>query len=42
MINAFLVGPRLYLRPPEVEDAPRLCGWLNDPPCAATSRATRP
>jgi [ribosomal protein S5]-alanine N-acetyltransferase len=31
MNNPFLVGPRLYLRPPELEDAARLCGWLNDP-----------
>jgi RimJ/RimL family protein N-acetyltransferase len=31
MNNPFLIGPRLYLRPLEVEDAPRVCAWLNHP-----------
>lgn len=31
MNNPFLIGPKLYLRTPEVEDAPRFCAWLNHP-----------
>lgn len=30
MKNPFLVGPRIYLRPLEVEDAPVLQPWMND------------
>jgi RimJ/RimL family protein N-acetyltransferase len=31
MKTPFLVGPRLYFRPLEREDAPRLAAYLNDP-----------
>lgn len=41
MNNPFLIGARLYLRPPEVEDAPRVCAWLNHPEVRRTlARAT--
>lgn len=31
MKNPFLIGPRVYLRSLEVEDAPLFTEWLNDP-----------
>jgi RimJ/RimL family protein N-acetyltransferase len=31
MTNPFLVGSRIYLRPLERDDAPRLTPWFNDP-----------
>ncbi len=31
MKNPFLIGPRVYLRPLEREDAPLLVPWFNDP-----------
>jgi RimJ/RimL family protein N-acetyltransferase len=31
MNNPFLIGKRLYLRPIELDDAPRLVRWLNHP-----------
>jgi len=30
MKNPFLIGDKIYLRPIEVEDAPRYVVWLND------------
>jgi ribosomal-protein-alanine N-acetyltransferase len=40
--NPFLIGPRLYLRPLEREDAPRLAGYINDPAVRRTLLAHRP
>jgi RimJ/RimL family protein N-acetyltransferase len=31
MINPFLIGERIYLRPLERDDAAAVAGWLNDP-----------
>ncbi|MBI3271659.1 MAG: GNAT family N-acetyltransferase [Planctomycetes bacterium] len=31
MDNAFRIGERIYFRPIELEDAPRLARWINDP-----------
>ncbi len=31
MQRPFLIGPRLYLRPLELEDAPALADWFNNP-----------
>lgn len=42
MHNPFLIGPRLYLRPPEVEDAPTLCAWLNHPEVRRTLARSTP
>lgn len=42
MKNPFLIGPRLYLRALEREDAPRLAGYINDPAVRRTLLAHRP
>lgn len=42
MKNAFLVGPNLYFRPLEREDARRLAGFLNDPQVRRTLLWHRP
>lgn len=42
MNNAFLIGPRVYLRPLEREDAPRIAGYLNSPPVRRTLALYRP
>lgn len=42
MTNAFLIGPTVYLRPLEREDAPRLTGYLNDPAVRRTLATYRP
>jgi UDP-4-amino-4,6-dideoxy-N-acetyl-beta-L-altrosamine N-acetyltransferase len=40
--NAFLIGERIYLRPPEREDAPLIAGWLNRPEVRRSLRVHRP
>jgi RimJ/RimL family protein N-acetyltransferase len=40
--NAFFVGPRLYFRPLEREDAPRLAAYVNDPDVRRTLSMYRP
>jgi ribosomal-protein-alanine N-acetyltransferase len=40
--NPFLVGPTVYLRPLEREDARTLVAWLNDPEVTRFLRAYRP
>jgi RimJ/RimL family protein N-acetyltransferase len=42
MKNPFLIGPRLYLRALEREDAPRLAAYINDPAVRRTLLAHRP
>lgn len=42
MKNAFLIGPTVYLRPLEREDAPQLAGYLNSPPVRRTLALYRP
>ena len=42
MKNIFLIGPRLYFRPLEREDAPRLAGFVNDPEVRRTVLTHRP
>lgn len=42
MNNPFLVGPRVYLRPVEPEDAARCCGWLNHPQVRRTLARNTP
>ena len=42
MKSAFLIGPRLYFRPLEREDAPRLAVYLNDPGVRRTLLHHRP
>lgn len=42
MKNVFLIGPRLYFRPLEREDAPRLAGFVNDPEVRRTVLTHRP
>lgn len=42
MTSVFLSGPRLYFRPLEREDAPRLAAFLNDPQVRRTVLAHRP
>ncbi len=40
--NPFLIGPRLYFRPLEREDAPRVAAFMNDPDVRRTLLAQRP
>jgi [ribosomal protein S5]-alanine N-acetyltransferase len=40
--NVFLIGPRLYFRALEREDAPRLAGFVNDPDVRRTVLTHRP
>jgi RimJ/RimL family protein N-acetyltransferase len=40
--NAYLLGPIIYLRPLEREDARALAGWFNDPEVNRTLRSYRP
>jgi len=42
MKTPFLIGPRLYFRPLEREDAPRLATFINDPPVRRTLLMHRP
>jgi UDP-4-amino-4,6-dideoxy-N-acetyl-beta-L-altrosamine N-acetyltransferase len=42
MRNPFLVGPTIYLRPLEVEDASVLQPWFNDPDVTRLLRRSRP
>jgi ribosomal-protein-alanine N-acetyltransferase len=42
MKNPFLIGPRLYFRPLEREDASRVAGFLNDPSVRNNLLAHRP
>jgi RimJ/RimL family protein N-acetyltransferase len=42
MKNPFLIGPRLYFRPLEREDAPRLTAYINDPAVRRTLLMYRP
>jgi RimJ/RimL family protein N-acetyltransferase len=42
MINPYLIGTRVYLRPLEREDAPVFMAWLNDPEVTRTLVARRP
>lgn len=42
MNNPFVIGPRVYLRPPEVEDAARFCAWLNHPDVRRTLARSTP
>ena len=42
MPNAYLLGPIIYLRPLEREDARALAGWFNDPEVNRTLRSYRP
>ncbi|NMO20269.1 GNAT family N-acetyltransferase [Pyxidicoccus fallax] len=42
MANAFLIGPSVYLRPLEREDAPLVAGYLNNPAVRRTLAAYRP
>jgi RimJ/RimL family protein N-acetyltransferase len=42
MHNAFLVGPKIYLRPLEKADAPTLVPWFNDADIARTLKWHRP
>jgi RimJ/RimL family protein N-acetyltransferase len=40
--NPYLIGPTIYLRPLETDDARLLAGWLNDPEVNRTLRSYRP
>lgn len=42
MQNPNAIGPRLYLRPLELEDVPMVQRWLNDPEVTRTLDAWRP
>jgi ribosomal-protein-alanine N-acetyltransferase len=42
MQNPYLIGRTIYLRPPEVEDAPALVTWFNDPEVTRTLRHYQP
>jgi RimJ/RimL family protein N-acetyltransferase len=42
MRNPFLIGPTVYLRPLEREDAPVVQAWINDPEVTRTLRMHRP
>ncbi len=42
MKNVFLIGPNIYLRPLEVDDAPTFLPWVNDPEVARTLKIYRP
>ncbi len=42
MNNAFLIGPTVYLRPLEREDAPRIASYLNSPAVRRTLALYRP
>lgn len=42
MIHPNVVGPRLYLRPVELEDVPHLQRWINDPEVNRTLETWRP
>lgn len=42
MKNAFLIGPTIYLRPLEVDDAPTFLPWINDPEVTRTLKIYRP
>jgi RimJ/RimL family protein N-acetyltransferase len=42
MVNPFLVGTHVYLRPLDRADAPAFVTWLNDPDVARFLRAYRP
>jgi len=40
--NPFLAGKKVYLRPLEPSDAPRMVGWMNDPDVRRTLGIARP
>jgi [ribosomal protein S5]-alanine N-acetyltransferase len=40
--NPFLIGPTIYLRPLEPEDAPTIVTWFNDPEVTRTLRMYQP
>jgi ribosomal-protein-alanine N-acetyltransferase len=42
MINAFLVGNKIYLRPLERDDAPVIAPWINDPESRRMFRTNKP
>ena len=42
MKNPFLIGKTIYLRPMELDDAPILQAWLNDPDVRRTLRIHQP
>jgi RimJ/RimL family protein N-acetyltransferase len=42
MKNPFLIGEQVYLRPIELEDAPQLQIWINDPRVTRTLLLARP
>jgi RimJ/RimL family protein N-acetyltransferase len=42
MINPFLIGSAVYLRPLEHEDAPVIVPWFNDPEVTRNLRRCRP
>ncbi len=42
MQNPFLIGPTIYLRPLEMEDAPSLVTWFNDPEVTRALRRYQP
>src|SRR5262245_60631972 len=42
MINAFLIGESIYLRPLERADAPLMQSWFNDPEIRRTIKRDRP
>lgn len=42
MKTPFLIGPRLYFRPLEREDSPRVAAYMNDPAVRRTLLAHRP
>lgn len=42
MKNPFLIGEKVYLRPLELEDAPAMVGWINDPEVTRTLMIRRP
>jgi RimJ/RimL family protein N-acetyltransferase len=38
----FLIGTRIYLRPIEMDDIPKMCEWVNHPDVTRTLRMLRP
>jgi UDP-4-amino-4,6-dideoxy-N-acetyl-beta-L-altrosamine N-acetyltransferase len=40
--NPFLIGPNLYLRPPEIKDAEAVAPWFNDPEVRRTLKRSWP
>ena len=42
MERPFLIGRKIYLRPIEIDDIPRMCEWINHPDVTRTLRMWRP